>query len=190
MRYVLHSGKETAEIVEKGLLTQDQWDTVSGYALKLFARGRDMARERGLILVDTKYEFGFDDAGNIVLADEIHTPDSSRYWFLESYAARFAAGEKPESFDKDFVRTWVNARCNPYEDEIPTIPDDVRSPPVNAAHVRHQVAPAVGHEDVVARVDVDVEAVLRESRPEMRAAELAEASAQDERAVAGLRPIA
>lgn len=116
-----------AEIVEKGLLTQEQWDTVSGYALKLFARGRDMARERGLILVDTKYEFGFDDAGQIVLADEIHTPDSSRYWFLESYATRFAAGEKPESFDKDFVRTWVNARCNPYEDDIPTIPDDVRT---------------------------------------------------------------
>ncbi|OFW95734.1 MAG: phosphoribosylaminoimidazolesuccinocarboxamide synthase, partial [Alphaproteobacteria bacterium RIFCSPHIGHO2_12_FULL_45_9] len=99
-----------AEIVDQKLLTQEQWDTVSAYALKLFARGREMAAKRGLILVDTKYEFGFDADGNIMLADEIHTPDSSRYWFLESYADRFAKGEKPESFDKDFVRNWVNAR--------------------------------------------------------------------------------
>lgn len=115
-----------AEIVEQKLLTQEQWDTVSNYALKLFARGREMAAKQGLILVDTKYEFGFDADGNIILADEIHTPDSSRYWFLESYADRFAKGEKPESFDKDFVRTWVNARCDPYKDDIPTIPDDIR----------------------------------------------------------------
>jgi phosphoribosylaminoimidazole-succinocarboxamide synthase len=115
------------DIVRTGLLTQAQWDTVSAYALKLFARGREMAAQRGLILVDTKYEFGFDNDGNIILADEIHTPDSSRYWFLNSYAARFERGEKPESFDKDFVRTWVNARCDPYKDAIPPIPDDVRT---------------------------------------------------------------
>lgn len=121
-----------AEIVDKKLLTQKQWDTVSAYALKLFARGREMAAKRGLILVDTKYEFGFDADGNIILADEIHTPDSSRYWFLESYADRFAKGEKPESFDKDFVRNWVNARCDPYKDVIPTIPDDIR---VKAAEI-------------------------------------------------------
>jgi phosphoribosylaminoimidazole-succinocarboxamide synthase len=121
-----------AEIVEQKLLTQEQWDTVSSYALKLFARGRDMAAKRGLILVDTKYEFGFDEAGNIILADEIHTPDSSRYWFLESYADRFAKGERPESFDKDVVRNWVNARCDPYKDDIPHIPDDVR---VKAAEI-------------------------------------------------------
>jgi phosphoribosylaminoimidazole-succinocarboxamide synthase len=60
-----------------------------------------------------------------VLADEIHTPDSSRYWFAESYPARFAAGEKPESFDKDFVRSWVTARCDPYKDAIPEIPRDI-----------------------------------------------------------------
>lgn len=114
------------EIVSQKLLTQEQWDKVSNYALKLFARGRELAAQRGLILVDTKYEFGFDDAGHIILADEIHTPDSSRYWFLESYAERFANGEKPESFDKDFVRNWVNARCDPYKDAIPEIPDDIR----------------------------------------------------------------
>jgi len=115
-----------AEIVAKKLLTQEQWDTVSAYALKLFARGRDIAARQGLILVDTKYEFGFDESGKIILADEIHTPDSSRYWFQDSYQRKFEKGEKPESFDKDFVRNWVNARCDPYQDDIPAIPDDVR----------------------------------------------------------------
>jgi phosphoribosylaminoimidazole-succinocarboxamide synthase len=81
-----------------------------------------MAAERGLILADTKYEFGTDAEGRIVLADEIHTPDSSRYWRATSYEARFAAGQRPESFDKDFVRAWVSARCDPYHDEIPPIP--------------------------------------------------------------------
>jgi phosphoribosylaminoimidazole-succinocarboxamide synthase len=84
-----------------------------------------VARERGLILVDTKYEFGVDAEGTIILADEIHTPDSSRYWLADSYEARFAAGEKPESFDKDFVRNWVAERCDPYHDEIPEIPQSL-----------------------------------------------------------------
>ena len=114
-----------AEIRERGLLTAAQWDEVSAHALALFARGQAMAAERGLILVDTKYEFGTDLAGRIVLADEIHTPDSSRYWRAATYDARFAAGERPESFDKDFVRSWVAARCDPYRDPIPTIPDSL-----------------------------------------------------------------
>ena len=114
-----------AEIVERGLLTAAQWQEVTERAHALFARGREMAAARGLILVDTKYEFGFDEAGNIILADEIHTPDSSRYWFADSYPARFAAGEAPQSFDKDFVRSWVTARCDPYKDPIPEIPRDI-----------------------------------------------------------------
>jgi len=109
-------------ILDQGLLSAEQWATVSGYALALFARGQAMAAERGLILVDTKYEFGLDGDGRIVLADEIHTPDSSRYWFAETYAEKFAAGDRPESFDKDFVRSWVAARCDPYKDPIPEIP--------------------------------------------------------------------
>lgn len=115
----------TGEIVERGLLSADQWQTVSDYALALFARGRDMAAARGLILVDTKYEFGIDENGRIMIADEIHTPDSSRYWFAGSYRERFEAGERPESFDKDFVRSWVVARCDPYKDPIPEIPAEV-----------------------------------------------------------------
>jgi phosphoribosylaminoimidazole-succinocarboxamide synthase len=113
------------EIVGRGLLTAAQWQEVSAKAHALFARGREMAAARGLILVDTKYEFGFDNAGNIVLADEIHTPDSSRYWFRDTYAARFAAGEALQSFDKDFVRSWVAARCDPYKDSVPEIPREI-----------------------------------------------------------------
>jgi len=95
-----------AEIIGKQLLTVAQWREVTDMALRLFARGREMAARRGLILVDTKYEFGFDNEGHIILADEIHTPDSSRYWFLASYQQRFEAGERQQSFDKDFVRSW------------------------------------------------------------------------------------
>jgi phosphoribosylaminoimidazole-succinocarboxamide synthase len=113
------------EIVARGLLTPAQWQEVSDKALALFARGRDIAAERGLILVDTKYEFGFDRDGRIVLADEIHTPDSSRFWFAESYPRRFAAGEPPDSFDKDFLRRWVAARCDPYRDPVPPIPREM-----------------------------------------------------------------
>ena len=89
------------------------------------APGRELAAKRGLILVDTKYEFGFDENGAIVLADEVHTPDSGRYWLLASSSARFAAGEPPDTLDKDFIRRWVAARCDPYKDQIPEIPPDV-----------------------------------------------------------------
>jgi len=117
--------RSPAQIVAQGLLSQEQWDEVAGLALALFARGQAMAAARGLILADTKYEFGIDQNGKIVLADEIHTPDSSRYWIAESYAERLATGARPESFDKDFVRSWVAERCDPYRDEIPEIPPEL-----------------------------------------------------------------
>lgn len=114
-----------AEIVETGLLTPAQWDEVSAKALALFARGQKMAAERGLILVDTKYEFGTDATGNILLADEIHTPDSSRYWIASGYDAALRNGTRPPSFDKDVIRSWVVARCDPYKDPIPEIPREM-----------------------------------------------------------------
>jgi phosphoribosylaminoimidazole-succinocarboxamide synthase len=121
-----HDSPLTAEdIVAQRLLTQAQWHAVSGYALALFARGQEMASARGLILVDTKYEFGLDADGQIMLADEIHTPDSSRYWLTSGYAAAFAAGIRPPSFDKDVIRSWVVARCDPYTDPIPEIPNEM-----------------------------------------------------------------
>ncbi|MDO1584833.1 phosphoribosylaminoimidazolesuccinocarboxamide synthase [Rhizobium oryzicola] len=113
------------DILEQKLVTPAQWEQLSTYALALFARGQRIAAERGLILVDTKYEFGVDSDGTIILADEIHTPDSSRYWLADSYPARLASGQRPLSFDKDFVRAWVAERCDPYKDEIPAIPDEL-----------------------------------------------------------------
>ncbi|MCC6863487.1 MAG: phosphoribosylaminoimidazolesuccinocarboxamide synthase [Rhodobacteraceae bacterium] len=121
-----HDEPLTAEyIVSKGILTKSQWNTVSSKALTLFARGQKIAAERGLILVDTKYEFGTDEAGNILIADEIHTPDSSRYWLASGYAKAFASGTRPPSFDKDIIRSWVAAHCDPYTDKIPEIPAEI-----------------------------------------------------------------
>lgn len=118
-----HDEPLTADaIIGTGLLTKSQWDEVSETALALFARGQKIAAERGLILVDTKYEFGTDAEGNILLADEIHTPDSSRYWIAEGYPEALASGSRPPSFDKDVIRSWVVARCDPYKDTIPAIP--------------------------------------------------------------------
>ena len=104
------------------MLASSQWEEVRSLALALFARGRERAAANGLILVDTKYEFGLDDDGRVTLADEIHTPDSSRYWLAASYAERFAAGQEPETLDKDFLRRWIIARCDPYTEPIPPIP--------------------------------------------------------------------
>ncbi len=113
-----------AGIVRQGLLSQERWDELARISLALFARGREIAARNGLVLVDTKYEFGVDEAGRITLADEIHTPDSSRYWIASSYEGRLAAGEEPESLDKEFLRLWVAARCDPYRDPIPEIPPE------------------------------------------------------------------
>ncbi len=113
-----------AEIVGRGLLTQPQWDEAARLSLAVFARGREIAAQRGLILVDTKFEFGLDGQGKMVLADEILTPDSSRYWQMGSYPDRHGRGEEPESLDKEFLRLWIAARCDPYNEPIPAIPDD------------------------------------------------------------------
>ncbi len=113
------------EIVAQGLLTAAQWDEVSAKALALFARGQKLAAERGLILVDTKYEFGTDAAGRILLADEIHTPDSSRYWIAEGYENALENGTRPPSFDKDVIRAWVVARCDPLHRPDPRNPAEM-----------------------------------------------------------------
>ena len=109
------SGKE---IIKRGLMTQTQWSFVADKVFKLFKRGTDVAAKNGLILVDTKYEFGYDEKGNIFLVDEIHTPDSSRYWLKDSYLTRFLNDEEPENIDKEFLRLWFKKHCNPYQDEV------------------------------------------------------------------------
>jgi phosphoribosylaminoimidazole-succinocarboxamide synthase len=114
------------EIVAEGWLTAEQWEFTSAKTLELFAFGQKIAAERGLILVDTKYEFGVASNGEILLIDEIHTPDSSRYWLADSYAERLAAGKEPNMIDKEFFRLWFRERCDPYKDAmLPTPPADL-----------------------------------------------------------------
>lgn len=94
------------EIIARGIVPEDIYSQVEKYALALFERGQQMAAERGLILVDTKYEFGLHD-GKVILIDEIHTPDSSRYFYADEYAARFEKGEEQRQLSKEFVRKWL-----------------------------------------------------------------------------------
>ena len=117
------------DILQAGLVTPAQWDEVCALSLALYARGTALAAGRGLILADTKYEFGTDADGRIALADEIHTPDSSRYWKAASFPARFESGEKPESFDKDFVRSWSPPAATPTPTRSPRSPPNSSTPP-------------------------------------------------------------
>ena len=109
------------EIVESGLMARDLLARIEDAARRLFLHGQELARQRGLVLVDTKYEFGLDAHGTLSLIDEIHTPDSSRYWQADSYEARVARGEEPEYFDKEFLRLWFMDHCDPYNDA--TLPE-------------------------------------------------------------------
>lgn len=110
------------EILDRGLVSKEQWKELVTLSIQLFARGREIAAENGLILVDTKYEFGVDEEGRVTLADEIHTPDSSRYWIANSYPQHIAEAREPESLDKEFLRLWIAERCDPYKDPILDIP--------------------------------------------------------------------
>ncbi|MBN8700174.1 MAG: phosphoribosylaminoimidazolesuccinocarboxamide synthase [Chitinophagales bacterium] len=95
-----------ADIVAQGLATAEEWDQLSDYTLRLFARGKEIAARQGLILVDTKYEFG-KLGGQIVLMDEIHTPDSSRYFYADGFEERQQKGERQKQLSKEFVREWL-----------------------------------------------------------------------------------
>ncbi len=114
------------ELIKEGLVEKDLWEKIEDIALRLFERGQKIAQEHGLILVDTKYEFGLDEENKLILIDEIHTSDSSRYWLADSYQEKFNKGEEPEYFDKEFLRIWFRDNCDPYKDEIlPPAPDEM-----------------------------------------------------------------
>ena len=114
------------EIVSENWMTADDWEQCSSIALELFAFGQAKAAERGLILVDTKYEMGRDEDGQITLVDEIHTSDSSRYWIADTYEQRMREGQEPDNVDREFLRLWFRENCDPYEDEVlPPAPDDL-----------------------------------------------------------------
>jgi phosphoribosylaminoimidazole-succinocarboxamide synthase len=114
------------EILASGHVSARDFDQAAELATKLFAAGQKICAERGLILVDTKYEFGRDKGGNLIAIDEIHTPDSSRFWQAESYDARFRAGKDPEPLDKDFVRRWYIEQGYKGDGAPPPMPDEVR----------------------------------------------------------------
>jgi len=111
-----------AEVVERGYLDATTWNQVQAAALALFKRGQEVANRAGLILVDTKYEFGRSPDGRIMLIDEVHTPDSSRFWKASTYADRLSAGEEPENFDKEFIRLAYAAQGYRGDGEPPVMP--------------------------------------------------------------------
>jgi phosphoribosylaminoimidazole-succinocarboxamide synthase len=115
-----------AEIIEEGIMSQKHWDICEKYALALFEFGQKTCEERGLILVDTKYEFGLDSDGNVVIVDELHTPDSSRYWISHNYTANMQNGIEPDHIDKEFIRKWVKKTYeDPYKEGLEiVIPED------------------------------------------------------------------
>ncbi|MBI5753826.1 phosphoribosylaminoimidazolesuccinocarboxamide synthase [Candidatus Peregrinibacteria bacterium] len=114
------------QILERGVVTAEQFDQMAEVAMKLYARGVEICAKQGIILVDTKYEFGMTPEGKIVLIDEIHTPDSSRFWFADEYEKRLASGEEQKKIDKEYLREWLADRGFTGDGEIPVVPDDVR----------------------------------------------------------------
>jgi phosphoribosylaminoimidazole-succinocarboxamide synthase len=114
-----------AEVVDRGYLAEETWEQIQSFALSIFKRGQKIAQKAGLILVDTKYEFGRAPDGTVMLIDEVHTPDSSRFWKADSYATCIGAGEEPENFDKEFIRIAYADKGYRGDGDIPVMPADL-----------------------------------------------------------------
>ena len=114
------------EIVRRGIVASERWEEIERAARALFLRGGKMAAERGLILVDTKYEFAISN-GRLMVVDEMHTPDSSRFWYADSYDELFKEGKDQRKVDKEYLRQWLMERGFSGEGEPPAIPDEVRA---------------------------------------------------------------
>jgi phosphoribosylaminoimidazole-succinocarboxamide synthase len=115
-----------AELLASGAISEEHYDAAASLCAKLFAEGQRWAASRGLILVDTKYELGLDEQGRIVVIDEIHTPDSSRYWYRDAYQRALAEGRDPEALDKEYVRRWLVQQGWRGQGPPPELPLDVR----------------------------------------------------------------
>jgi phosphoribosylaminoimidazole-succinocarboxamide synthase len=111
-------------ILNEGLVSPEHWQTIEQAALAVFARGQEIASRAGLILVDTKYEFGLID-GQVALVDEVHTPDSSRFWLADTYQANFEQGQEPDNFDKELLRLWMREQGFRGEGQPPVLNDDI-----------------------------------------------------------------
>jgi phosphoribosylaminoimidazole-succinocarboxamide synthase len=114
------------QLIASGVISEELYDQAAALAKRLFEEGTAFAASRGLILVDTKYEMGVDKNGELVLIDEVHTPDSSRYWYLESYERTQSEGKDPEALDKEFLRRWLVEQGYRGQGAPPVIPDEVR----------------------------------------------------------------
>jgi phosphoribosylaminoimidazole-succinocarboxamide synthase len=112
------------ELLAGGIVPRGLWEQIERAALALFRRGTEIAAANGLILVDTKYEFGL-RGGRLTLVDEVHTPDSSRYWYADTYAERFASGDRQRELDKEYLRQWLLERGFRGDGEPPAIPAEV-----------------------------------------------------------------
>jgi len=114
------------DVPKKCGVPADKWEYIKEKAMAIFKRGMEVAEKNGMILVDTKFEFGEDADGNILLIDEILTPDSSRYWLADTYEGKIAKGEEPDNIDKEFLRLWFKENCDPYKDEtLPAAPEEL-----------------------------------------------------------------
>ena len=155
------------EILELMYLTEEQWNFISNKALELFRFGQEEASKKGLLLVDTKYEFGMLN-NKIILIDELHTCDSSRYWLKESYDDRFKLGLEPEKFDKDAIRDWVKGVCDPYKDDIPEIPNNVLQ---NVSNIYREYHSILTDNDINQNSNISKDLVInnyfKENHPEL-----------------------
>ena len=115
---------DRAGILARGLCSPELWSQIETKALALFARGQQLLADRGLILVDTKYEFGVFE-GRLILCDEVHTPDCSRFWFADDYEGAFALGREPRKLDKEYLRSWLAGQGFTGEGPVPAIPPEV-----------------------------------------------------------------
>jgi phosphoribosylaminoimidazole-succinocarboxamide synthase len=137
------------EIVTQNYMTEQDYNFVKEAALELFAFGQKVADAAGFILVDTKYEFGKTNDGEIILIDEVHTCDSSRYWLKETYNSRMYEGFEPDKLDKDCIRDWVKSVCDPYKDEIPEVPQEIVEKAYNSYKLFYDKISAVNMRHVV-----------------------------------------
>jgi phosphoribosylaminoimidazole-succinocarboxamide synthase len=114
------------ELIASGAISEERYDEAASIAKRLFRLGQEFAASRGLILVDTKYEMGIDSNGSIILIDEVHTPDSSRYWYRDGYEQAMSRGESPPALDKEYLRLWLGEQGYKGDGPPPEIPVDVR----------------------------------------------------------------
>jgi phosphoribosylaminoimidazole-succinocarboxamide synthase len=131
------------DIIKAGYMTKEECDFIYRKSMELFIFGQKIADQAGFILVDTKYEFGKTLDGKIVLIDEVHTCDSSRYWIKKSYEDRFNKYLEPEKLDKDCVRDWIKLKCNPYKDDIPSLPQEIITKSYNSYKYFYETISAI-----------------------------------------------